>query len=101
MKHNLKIYNTLTGTKDVFKPRKGRKVNIFVCGPTVYDYAHLGHAKLSITFDMFVKYLRSQKYDVKYIQNITNVDDKIIARARERKVTPKDLALAFEKEYLK
>ena len=58
MKHNLKIFNTLTGKKDIFKPIKGKKVNIFVCGPTVYDYAHIGHAKLSLTFDFFVKYLR-------------------------------------------
>lgn len=97
----LKIYNTLTGKKDIFKPVKGKNVNIFVCGPTVYDYSHIGHAKLAITFDMFVKYLAQTGYKVRYIQNITNIDDKIIARAREKGVDPKALALAFEKEYLK
>jgi len=98
MKHNLKIYNTLTGKKDLFKPLKGKKVNLFVCGITVYDYAHIGHARTYIIFDSFVKYLRHIGYDVFYLQNVTDMDDKIIARAREKGVAPKDLALAFEKE---
>jgi cysteinyl-tRNA synthetase len=101
MKKNLKIYNTLTGKKDLLKPLKGKKINLFVCGPTVYDYSHLGHARTYIAFDSFVKYLKSQGFDVFYLQNITDIDDKIIARAREKGVSPKDLALAFEKEYLK
>lgn len=96
----MKIYNTLSGKKDLIKPIKGKKINIFVCGPTVYDYAHLGHAKLAITFDLFVKYLRHIGCNVFYLQNITDLDDKIIMRARERQVLPKDLALAFEKDYL-
>jgi len=100
IKHNLKIYNTLTGKKDVFKPINGKKVNLFVCGITVYDYAHIGHARTYIIFDSFVKYLRHIGYSVFYLQNITDLDDKIIARAREKGVTPKDLALAFEKECL-
>ena len=98
---NLKIYNTLSDKKDLFKPIKGKKVNLFVCGPTVYDYSHIGHAKNYITFDIFVKYLRSLGFNVFYLQNITDIDDKIIARAREKGVSPKDLAVAFEKEYLK
>jgi len=97
----MKIFNTLTGQKDEFKPLKGKKVNIFVCGPTVYDYSHIGHARNYVSFDCFVKYLRHKKYNVFYLQNITDIDDKIIARAREKGVTPKDLALAFEKEYIK
>ena len=101
MKHNLKIYNTLSKKKDLFKPMKGKKVNLFVCGPTVYDYSHLGHARNYIIFDSFVKYLRSIGFNVFYLQNITDLDDKIIARAREKGVSPKDLASAFEKEYLK
>lgn len=101
MKHNLKIYNTLTQKKEEFKPLKGKKANFFVCGPTVYDYSHLGHARVYIIFDSFVKYVRSLGYNVFYLQNITNLDDKIIARAREKKVSPKDLADAFQKEYLK
>ena len=100
MKHNLKIYNTLSGKKDLFKPRKGKKVNLFVCGPTVYDYSHLGHARNAIVFDSFVKYLRKIGFDVFYLQNVTDLDDKIIARAREKGVSPKDLAMAFEKDYM-
>lgn len=101
MFQNLKIYNSLTKRKDLFKPRSGKKINIFVCGPTVYDYSHLGHAKLAIVFDAFVKYLKQIGFKVFYLQNITDIDDKIIARAREKEVLPKDLAKAFEKEYLK
>jgi cysteinyl-tRNA synthetase len=97
----IKIHNTLTGNKDLFTPRKGKKINLFVCGPTVYDYSHIGHARTYVSFDCFVKYLRQVGYSVFYLQNITDLDDKIIARAREKEVSPKDLALAFEKEYLK
>ena len=97
----MKIYNTLSGKKDLLKPIKGKKINLFVCGPTVYDYSHIGHARTYVIFDAFVKYLRAQGFDVFYLQNITDIDDKIIARAREKGVTPKDLAMAFEKEYLK
>jgi len=101
MKNNLKIYNTLSGKKDLFKPLKNKQVNLFVCGPTVYDYSHIGHARNYIIFDSFVKYLRIRGFKVFYLQNITDIDDKIIARAREKGVSPKDLALVFEKEYLK
>ena len=99
MKYNLKIYNTLSGKKDRFKPINSKRVNLFVCGPTVYDYSHLGHARTYIIFDSFVKYLRHIGFNVFYLQNITDLDDKIIARAREKGVLPKDLAIAFEKEY--
>lgn len=100
MKHNLRIFNTLSGTKEDFKPLKGKNVNIFVCGVTVYDYTHIGHARTYIIFDSFVKYLRQSGFKVFYLQNITDLDDKIIARAREKGVSPKDLAMAFEKECL-
>jgi len=99
--NNIRIYNTLTNKKDELKPMNGKKINFFVCGPTVYDYSHLGHARSYVIFDAFVKYLKHLKYNVFYLQNITDIDDKIIARSRERKVSPKALALAFEKEYLK
>ena len=97
----LKIYNTLSRKKEVFRPRKAKKVNIFVCGPTVYDFPHLGHARTYISFDAFVKYLRQKGFSVFYLQNITDIDDKIIARAKEKKTTPKKLAKLFEKEYMK
>ena len=97
----IRIYNTLSGKKEELKPIKGKKINLFVCGPTVYDYSHLGHARNYIVFDVFVKYLKKIGFKVFYLQNITDLDDKIIARAREKHVPPKDLAEAFEKEYLK
>lgn len=99
--NNLKIYNTLSGKKELVKPLKNKKINIFVCGPTVYDYSHLGHARTYIIFDAFVKYLKECGFSVVYVQNITDLDDKIIARAKERGVPPKDLARAYEKEHLK
>lgn len=97
----MKIYNTLSNKKNVLKTTKDKKINLFVCGPTVYDYSHIGHARNYVIFDSFVKYLRATGFNVFYLQNITNLDDKIIARAREKGVSPKDLAEAFEKEYLK
>ncbi len=97
----MKIFSTLSNKKENIKPIKNKKINLFVCGPTVYDYSHIGHARNYIVFDIFVKYLRSLGNNVFYLQNITDIDDKIIARAREKEVPVKDLAVAFEKEYLK
>jgi len=100
--HNLKIYNTFSRKKEKIKPIKGKnRLNLFVCGPTVYDFPHIGHARTYIFFDSFVKYLKEIGFNVFYLQNITDLDDKIIARAREKHVLPKCLAEAFEKEYLK
>lgn len=95
----LKIYNTLTRKKEVFKPLQHKKVRIFVCGPTVYDYAHIGHAKTYIQFDIIVKYLRFKGYNVFYLQNVTDLDDKIIKRAKQEKVSPLKLARKFERYY--
>lgn len=97
----LKIYNTLTRKKEAFKPIKGKKVNLFVCGLTTYDYAHIGHAKTYVQFDILVKYLRYLKYDVFYLQNVTDIDNKIIQRANESKQDPIKLARKFEGEYKK
>lgn len=97
----IRFYNTLSRKKEQFKPRKGRKVQIFVCGPTVYDFSHIGHARTYIAYDAFVKYLRSQGYDVFYLQNITDIDDKIIKRAAELKIKPDQLAKQYAKEYFK
>jgi len=96
----IKLYNTLSRKKEDFKPLKGKKVNLFVCGPTVYDHSHLGHARTYIIFDVIVKYLERKGYDVFYLQNITDIDDKIIKRAGERGIPPERLAQDFEKEYL-
>ncbi|MDI6883372.1 MAG: cysteine--tRNA ligase [Patescibacteria group bacterium] len=96
-----KIYNTLSRKKEVFRPRKNKKVNIFVCGPTVYDLSHLGHARTYIFYDMLVGYLKFLGYKVFYLQNITDIDDKIIKRAKEKKKGWQEIARTFEKEYLK
>jgi cysteinyl-tRNA synthetase len=98
---SIKIFNTLTRKKEEFKPMQGKKVKMFVCGPTVYDYSHIGHAKTYVQFDVIVKYLRSKGFDVFYLQNITDVDDKIIQRAKEQGIEPNELAKKFEEEYYK
>ena len=79
----LKIYNTLTCQKEEFKPLESGKVNMYVCGMTVYDYCHVGHARVMVVFDVIARYLRSLDYQVTYVRNITDIDDKIIARANE------------------
>ncbi|MDH5425445.1 MAG: cysteine--tRNA ligase [Gammaproteobacteria bacterium] len=79
----LRIYNTLTNKKEEFTPIEPGKVKMYVCGMTVYDLCHLGHARVLVVFDMVVRYLRSAGYDVTYIRNITDIDDKIIQRANE------------------
>ncbi|MDH5392160.1 MAG: cysteine--tRNA ligase, partial [Gammaproteobacteria bacterium] len=73
----LRIYNSLTNKKEEFTPIEAGKVRMYVCGMTVYDLCHLGHARVLVVFDMVVRYLRSIGYDVTYIRNITDIDDKI------------------------
>jgi len=97
----LKVYNTLTRKKETFKPLKNKKVNLFVCGPTVYDFSHLGHARTYLVFDLIAGYLKETGFNVFYLQNITDVDDKIINRAREKNIIPQKLAKRFEEEYFK
>src|SRR5437016_4325721 len=96
----LRVYNTLSGEKEGFpEPKEQKKIRLFVCGPTVYDYLHIGNARTYIFFDFFAKYLRSQGYDVKYVQNITDIDDKIIKRAAEENKNPEELAQFFSNAY--
>ena len=91
----IKIYNTLTQTKEAFKPIDEGKVRIYVCGITTYDYCHLGHARMLVAFDMVVRHLRSHGYEVTYVRNITDIDDKILARARENGEVFSDLTERF------
>jgi cysteinyl-tRNA synthetase len=77
------IYNTLTRQKEQFKPMVDGKIDMYVCGITIYDYCHIGHARTFVGFDVIVRYLRHIGYDLKYVRNITDVDDKIINRANE------------------
>lgn len=79
----LQIYNTMTRKKEVFTPIDANKVRMYVCGITVYDLCHIGHARVMVGFDMITRYLRHRGYDVNYVRNITDVDDKIIRRAGE------------------
>ncbi len=79
----LKIYNTLTRNKETFLPINENQVRMYVCGMTVYDYCHLGHARVMVVFDMVARWFRASDYDVTYVRNITDVDDKIIQRAND------------------
>jgi len=87
----LQLYNTLTRKKDLFKPIKPGKIDLYVCGITVYDYCHIGHARVLVAFDAITRYLRSQGWDVNYVRNITDIDDKILRRADENKELYTDL----------
>ena len=88
----MKIQNTLSGKKEEFTPLHGKKVNMYVCGVTPYDSSHLGHARTFVSFDVIRRYLLFKGYDVKFVQNVTDIDDKIIRRAKERKVLPTELS---------
>ncbi|MBR7888550.1 cysteine--tRNA ligase [Marinomonas sp. A79] len=87
----LKIYNTQTGKKEIFKPIVDGKVGMYVCGNTVYDYCHIGHARAMISFDIISRFIRHLGYDLNYIRNITDVDDKIIKRAEENNESTQSL----------
>ncbi len=107
----LKLFNTLSRKKEVFEPREEGKVNLYVCGPTVYDYAHLGHAKTYLFFDMLRRYLEFLGYEVFYVQNITDVghltgdsdvgEDKILKRARRERLKPMELVEIYMREYFR
>ncbi|MFA4887470.1 MAG: cysteine--tRNA ligase [Candidatus Nanoarchaeia archaeon] len=96
----LKIYNTLTRKKEIFKPFNDKKVKMFVCGPTVYSYIHAGNAKTFVQFDAIAKYLRYKGYNLTYIQNVTDIDDKIIRKAEEEKTTWKEISNKYTKLFL-
>ena len=91
----MKIFNTLSGKKDNFEPLEGNKVRMYICGMTVYDDTHIGHARTFVSFDIIVRYLRSAGYEVNYIRNITDVDDKILERSKELGITPFELTQKY------
>jgi len=91
----LKIYNTLSRDKQEFKPIMPGKVGMYVCGMTVYDYCHLGHARVMVIFDMVYRWLKAGGYDVNYVRNITDIDDKIIKRAAENGESIHELTARF------
>lgn len=98
--NKVELYNTLTRRKEEFKTLEPGKVKMFVCGPTVYDYSHIGHAKTYIQMDILARMFRGAGYGTFYLQNITNIDDKIIVRAEERGVDWLDLAEEYLNYYL-
>lgn len=93
------IYNTLTGKKERLEPLEPNHVKLYVCGITSYDFCHIGHARSALAFDMIVKYLRYRNYKVTYVRNFTDIDDKIINRAAEQKITSAELAARFIDEF--
>ena len=95
----IKIYNTLTRKKEPFKPLHKGEVRMYVCGPTVYDSSHLGHARSIVAFDVIRRYLEYKGYDMRFIQNFTDIDDKMIQRAQEQKTTTEKLATKYIQEY--
>jgi cysteinyl-tRNA synthetase len=105
----LQVFNTMSGQMEEFKPLKDKHVGLYVCGPTVYDWAHLGHARTYIAFDVIVRWLEFKRYSVFYVQNITDVghltldtaEDKIGKRAKERKVEPMQLVELYMREYFR
>jgi cysteinyl-tRNA synthetase len=95
----MKIYNTLTGRKEEFVPVTPNRVRIYACGVTVYDYCHIGHARSAIVFDAISKYLRYKGFDVKYVRNFTDIDDKIINKAKQEGTAWDSIARKYTDEY--
>ena len=91
----LKIHNTLTKQKETFVPINKGEVNLYVCGMTVYDFCHIGHARVMVVFDVVSRYLKYLGYNVKYVRNITDIDDKIITRSIESGEDFKQLTKRF------
>lgn len=91
----LKLFNTYSNTVEDFTPVNGNKVNMYVCGPTVYDHPHLGHARCYITWDVVYRYLKFLGYDVKYCRNVTDVDDKILNKSVKENCTPDEIAKKY------
>lgn len=96
----MKVYNTLTRRKEIFTPIVPNKISMYVCGPTVYDYLHIGNARPYVVFDTIRRYLEYKDFEVTYVQNFTDIDDKIISRAKTEKKTTSEIAEKFIKEAL-
>lgn len=95
----IKIYNTLTGKTTRFVPLKEKEVSMYVCGPTVYNYIHIGNARPAIFFDTVRRYFEYRGYKVNYVQNFTDVDDKMITKANQENVDIKEIADRYIKAY--
>ena len=95
----MRLYNSLTNKLEEFVPVKEKELKMYVCGPTVYNYIHIGNARPVIFFDVVKRYFEFLGYKVTYASNITDIDDKIVNKAIENNVTEKDIALKFEEAY--
>lgn len=95
----MKLFNSYSNTIEEFKPIEENKVKMYVCGPTVYDYAHLGHARCYITWDVLYRYLKFKGYDVTYCRNVTDVDDKILKKADKEGKTPTEVSQYWYKQF--
>ncbi len=95
----MQLFNSYTNTVEEFKPIEENKVKMYVCGPTVYDYAHLGHARCYITWDVLYRYLKFKGYDVTYCRNVTDVDDKILKKADKEGKTPTEVSQYWYKQF--
>lgn len=95
----IQIYNTLSGKKEALQTLEPGHVKLYVCGITSYDYCHIGHARSALAFDMIVRYLKYRDYKVTFVRNFTDIDDKIIARAKEQETTSEELANRFINEF--
>ena len=93
------ITNTMSGEKEEFRPLESRTVKMYVCGPTVYDHAHIGHARSAVVFDVIRRWLEYRGYKVIYVRNYTDVDDKIIKRAKEEGISWKEVAEKYIASY--
>ena len=91
----IQVFNNLTKKKEKFKPINEPEINIYTCGPTVYDNSHIGHARSAITWDVIVRFLRFAGYQVNWTRNITDIDDKILKRAEERNTHPDKIARIY------
>ena len=95
----MQVYNTLTNRKEEFVPIEPGKVRMYVCGPTVYNFFHIGNARPFVVFDTLRRYFKYRGYEVKFVQNFTDVDDKIINRAKEEGISAPEVSEKYIKEY--
>src|SRR5690349_22388689 len=96
----LRLYNTLSGTMEDFQPSEPGKVRMYACGPTVYDYGHIGNFRTFVAVDVLQRFLRLSGFDVRYVMNITDVDDKIIRNSSRDGVSVKQYTAKYEKAFL-
>lgn len=95
----IKVYNTLSGKKEIFEPVEPNRVRMYVCGPTVYDSSHIGHARSVVVFDVIARYLKIKEFELIYVRNFTDIDDKIINRAKELGVTTQEISEKYIREF--